>query len=59
MTGHIGATIYDLVYEFKRINNCFKRMGYTMGFMQQSSCLVINPITVYSYDFLFSFMLVG
>ena len=29
------------------------------GFMRQSACLVLNPITVYSYGFLFNCTTVG
>ena len=52
----------DLVYKFKRIvgkanfsdqfKNIikrFKKVGYSLDIMQQSACLVFNPITVYIY----------
>ena len=53
----------DLVYKFKRIVgkpyfDQFKhivkryiRVGYNLDIMRQSACLVLNPITVYSYGF--------
>ena len=57
----------DLVYKFKRIvrkpNFCnqFKkivkhyiRVWYNLNIMRQSACLVLNPIPVYSYGFLFN-----
>ena len=57
----------DLVYEFKRIvgkpnlsdqfKNIIKRYikaGYSLDVMRQSACLVLKPITVYSYGFLFN-----
>ena len=57
----------DSVYKFKRIvgkpNFCdqFKnivkryiRVGYNLDVMRQSACLVLNPITVYSYGFFFN-----
>ena len=57
----------DLVYKFKRIvgkpnsSDQFKKIikryikvGYNLGVMRQSACLVLNPITVYSYGFLFN-----
>ena len=60
---------FDLVYHFKRIvgkpdfsdqlKNIIKRyakVGYNMDIMQHPACLVIHPITVYSYGFLFSFL---
>ena len=62
----------DLVYKFKRIvrkpnfsdqfNKIVKRyirVGYNLDIMRQSVCLVLNPITVYSYGFLFNCMTVG
>ena len=33
--------------------------GYNLDVMQQSACLVLNPITVYSYGFLFNCTTVG
>ena len=60
----------DLVYKFKRIvgkpnfSDQFKkivkryiRVGYNLDIMRQSACL--NPITVYSYGFLFNCTTVG
>ena len=62
----------DLVYKFKRIvgksnfsdqfKNIIKRyikVGYNLDVMRQSACLVLNPITVYSYGFLFNCTAVG
>ena len=62
----------DLVYKFKRMvgkpnfNDQFKkivkrytRVGYNLDIMRQSACLVLNPITVYSYGFLFNCTTVG
>ena len=62
----------DLVYKFKRIVGKpnfsdqfkkivkrYKRVGYNMDIMRQSACLVVNPITVYSYGFLFNCTTVG
>ena len=62
----------DLVYKFKRIvgkpnfSDRFKkivkryiRVGYNLDIMRQSACLVLNPITVYSYSFLFNCTTVG
>ena len=39
---------------FKRIVNRFKRAGYTLDTMQQTECLVFNPIMVEGYVALFS-----
>ena len=62
----------DLVYKFKRIvgkpnfSDQFKkivkryiRVGYNLDIMRQSACLALNPITVYSYGFLFNFTTMG
>ena len=62
----------DLVYKFKRIvgkpnfSDQFKkivkryiRVRYNLDIMRQSACLVVNPITVYSYGFLFNCTTVG
>ena len=57
----------DLVYKFKRIvgkpysSDQFRKIikryikvGYNLDVMRQFACLVLNPITVYSYGFLFN-----
>ena len=62
----------ELVYKFKRIvgNHYFSdqfkktikryiKVGYNLDVMPQSACLVLNPIMVYSYDFLFNCTTVG
>ena len=62
----------DLVYKFKRIvgkpsfSDQFKKIvkryikvEFNLDAMRQSSCLVLNPITVYSYGFLFYCTTVG
>ena len=70
----ISAPLFydDLVYKFKRIvgepnfSDQFKKIvkryirdGYNLDIMRQSACLVSNPITVYSYGFLFNCTKVG
>ena len=57
----------DLVYKFREIigkNNfpChfkkiiirYKKIGYNINVMRQTSCLVVNPIRVNSFDYLFN-----
>ena len=44
---------------FKMIVKPFLKVGYNLGVMRQSACLVSNPITVYSYGFLFNCTTVG
>ena len=71
--GHIGVFYGDLVYKFKRIvwnpnysdqfKNSTKRykkkVGYNRDIMRQSACLVVHPITAYSYSFLFNCTTMG
>ena len=62
----------DLVYQFKEIVGradfsdqfrkiiiCYKRIGYNINKMQQSACLVVNPITVNNFASLFNCTPVG
>ena len=62
----------DIVYKFKRIvekpyfSDQFKKItkryikdGYNLDAMLLSACLVLNPITVYRYGFLFNCTTVG
>ena len=37
----------------------FIKVGYILDVMGQSACLVLNPITIYSYGFLFNSTTVG
>ena len=45
--------------QFKRIVKRYIMVGYNLDIMRQSACLVLNPITVYSYGFLFNCTTVG
>ena len=49
----------NLSDQFKKIVKRYRRVGYNLDIMQQSACLVLNTITVYSYGFLFNCMTVG
>ena len=49
----------NLSDQFKKIIKCYKRTGYSLDIIRQSACLVLNPITVYSYGFLFNCMTAG
>ena len=62
----------DLVYKLKEIvcSNNFsaqfikiislnKKIGYNINVLQQTACLVVNPITVGNFTFLFNCTLVG
>ena len=39
----------DFSDQFRKIIMHYKRIGYNLNVMQQSACLVINPITVDGY----------
>ena len=45
--------------QFKKIVKRYIRVGYNLDIMRQSACLVLNPITVNSYGFLFNCTTVG
>ena len=45
--------------KFKKIVKRYIRVGYNFDIMRQSACLVLKPITVYSYGFLFNCTTVG
>ena len=62
----------DLVYELKKIvgpyifsaqfikkNSHYKKIGYNINVLQQTACLVVNPITVGNFAFLSNCMPVG
>ena len=62
----------DLVYKLKKIvgsNNFsaqfikiishYKKIGYNINVLQQTACLVVNPITVGNFAFLFNCTSVG
>ena len=48
-----------LVINFKKIVKRYIKIGYNLDIMRQFACLVLNPITVYSYGFLFNCTTVG
>ena len=71
--GHSEPDFYgDLVYKLKKIvgsNNFsaqfikiishYKKIGYNINVLQQTACLVVNPITVGNFAFLFNCTPVG
>ena len=44
----------DFSDQFRKVIICHKRIGYNLNVMQQSACLVINPITVDIFAALFN-----
>ena len=45
--------------QFIKIISHFKKIGYNINVEQQTACLVVNPITVGNFAFLFNFTPVG
>ena len=41
-------------YHFKKIIVRYKKIGYNMNVMRQMACLVVNPIKVNSFAYLFN-----
>ena len=71
-TNHYQAFYGDLVYKLKKIvgsNNFsaqfikiishYKKIGYNINVLQQTACLVVNPIKVGNFAFLFNCTPVG
>ena len=71
--GLSGSDFYgDLVYQLKKIVGSdnfswwfikiisrYEKIGYNINVLQQTACLVVNPIAVGNLAFLFNCMLVG
>ena len=49
----------DFPYHFKKIIVRYEKMGYNKDVLQQSACLVVNPIKVNSFAYLFNCTTVG
>ena len=45
--------------QFIQIISHFKKIGYNIDAFQQTACLVVNPITIGNFAFLFNCTLVG
>ena len=45
--------------QFIKIKSHYKRVGYTIYVLQQTACMVVNPIMVGNFAFLFNCMPVG
>ena len=46
-------------YHFKKIIVRYKKIGYNINVMRQTACLVVIPIKVNSFAYLFNFTTVG
>ena len=53
----VGSNAYSA--QFIRIISHYKKIGYNIYVLQQTACLVINPITFGNFAFLFNCMPVG
>ena len=49
----------DFPYHFKKIIVRYKKIGYNINVMRQTACLVVNPINVNSFAYLFKCTTVG
>ena len=49
----------DFLYHFKKIIVRYKKIGYNINGMRQTACLVVNPIKINSFAYLFHCMTVG
>ena len=49
----------DFPYHFKKIIVRYKKIGYNINVMRQTACLVVNPINVNSFAYLFNCTTVG
>ena len=50
---------YDFPYHFKKIIARYKKTGYNKDVLRQTPCLVVNPIMVSSFAYLFNCTTVG
>ena len=42
-----------LPYHFKKIIVCYKEIGYNIDVLRQTACLVVNPVKVNGFAYLF------
>ena len=49
----------DFPYHFKKIIVRYKKIGYNIDVLRQTACLVVNPIKVNSFAYLFNCTTVG
>ena len=49
----------DFPYQLKKISDRYKKIGYNINVMRQTACLVVNPIKVNSFAYLFDCTTVG
>ena len=49
----------DFLYHFNKIIVRYKKIGYNIDVLRQTACLVVNPIKVNSFAYLFNCKTVG
>ena len=54
---NVGSNIFSA--QFIKVISHYKKIGYNINVLQQTAYLVVNPITVRNFAFLFKCMLVG
>ena len=63
-----GALVYkfkkligknDFPYHFKKIIVRYKKIGYKIDVLRQTACLVVNPIKINGFAYLFNCTTVG
>ena len=54
MNGQIGTEGNRLGNWFKKIIVHYKKIAYNINLMRQTACLVVNPIKVNSFAYLFN-----
>ena len=57
LNGIVGSNNFSA--QFIKIISHYKKIGYNINVLQQTACLVVNPITVGNFAFLFNCTLVG
>ena len=50
---------YDFPYHFKKIIVRYKKIGYNIDVLRQTACLVVDPIKVNNFAYLFDCTMVG
>ena len=49
----------DFLYHSKKLSVRYKKIGYNIDVLRQTACLVVNPIKVNSFVYLFNCTMVG
>ena len=49
----------DFPYHFKKIIVRYEKIGYNLDVLRQTACLVVNPIKINSFAYLFNCTTVG